>query len=116
MQNLAGLVASASSANVQAVIDSHVEVFKEELELVNGVTAMIHVDPEVQPCFYTTRMVPYALKAKVDQELERLEHAKIIEPMQYSDWAAPIVPVLKRDESVRICGDHKVIVNRASKL
>lgn len=116
MQNSARLAASASSANLQAVIDSRVEVFKEELGLVNGVTAMIHMDPEVQPHFYSTRMVPYTLKAKVDQELERLEHANIIEPMQYSDWTAPIVPVLKRDESVRICSDHKVTVNRASKL
>ena len=28
-----------------------------------------------------------------------------------SDWATPIVPVLKPDETVRICGDFKLTIN-----
>ena len=37
--------------------------------------------------------------------------------MQYADWAAPIVPVLKKDgESVRICGDFKQTVNKVASL
>ena len=38
-------------------------------------------------------------------ELELLQKQGIIEPVQFSDWAAPIVPVLKSDGSVRVCGD-----------
>ena len=40
----------------------------------------------------------------------------ILELVQHSDWAAPIVPVLKGDKSVQICGDFKMIVNQVSKL
>ena len=40
----------------------------------------------------------------------------MIEPIQFSDWAAPIVPVIKSDGSVRICGDYKVTVNQAAKV
>ena len=57
------------------------------------------------------------MKDKIEQELDQLEKDGIIEKVQYVDWAAPIMPVLKTDgKSLRICGDFKVTVNRASKL
>ena len=34
----------------------------------------------------------------------------------YSDWASPIVPVLKADGTVRICGDDKVTINQHIKV
>ena len=53
----------------------------------------------------------------VEEELTRLEKEEIIEPVQFAEWAAPIVPVLKKEKkSLRICGDFKQTVNRASKL
>ena len=39
-----------------------------------------------------------------------------IVPVQFSDWAAPIVPVTKFDGTIRICGDNSVTVNAVSKL
>ena len=40
----------------------------------------------------------------------------ILEPVQFADWASPIVPVLKADgRSVRIYGDFKLL-NQACKL
>ena len=44
----------------------------------------------------------------VEQELDRLVSNGILEPVQFADWASPIVPVLKADgHTVRICGDFK---------
>ena len=64
-----------------------------------------------KPQFYRHRAVPYALQAGVEKELDRLEKEGIIEPVQFSEWAAPIVPARKKDGSVRICGDYKLTVN-----
>lgn len=47
----------------------------------------------------------------MEQELEKLERQGIIEPVSYSDWAAPLVPVPKTDGRLRLCGDYKVTIN-----
>ena len=44
---------------------------------------------------------------KVEKELNRLEQLGIISPVQHSQWAAPIVPISKREGTLRICGDFK---------
>ena len=57
-----------------------------------------------------------ALREKVEAELERLEGLGIIIPVQHSEWAAPVVPVLKKDGTMRLCGDYRVTINKAAKV
>ena len=63
---------------------------------------------------FHARSVPHTLRDKVSAELECLFKANIIEPVEFSDWAAPIVPMLKRDGSLRICEDYKQTVNQVA--
>ena len=86
-------------------------LFDETLGTVKGVTAHLHIKPNSTPRFYKPRPVPFALKDKIAEELERLEKLGVVEKVECSDWATPIVPVLKPDGSVRICGDYKVTIN-----
>ena len=74
------------------------------------VEAKLCIDKEAMPRCFKPQSVPFALRAKVDNELQRLEAKGVILPVEHSDWAAPIVPVLKTNGEVRICGDYKLTV------
>ena len=72
------------------------------------------MDPQAIPKFCKARPVPYAMCGKVEEKLHRLVQEGILESIQYADWAAPIVPVWKKDkESVRVCGNFKLTVNKS---
>ena len=60
--------------------------------------------------------MPYALREKIKKELDHLEKTGIIITVEFSDWAAPVVLVVKPDGSVRLCGDYKTTVNRVTKV
>ncbi|KAL5508856.1 hypothetical protein EMCRGX_G004113 [Ephydatia muelleri] len=83
-------------------MDGHGDLFKDELGLIKGVTVKIQVDSSKPPQFFKPRPVPYALRGRVEQELERLQRDRIIEPVQFSEWAAPVVPVMKQVEASEI--------------
>lgn len=102
-----------SSLSFQPVLDKHSALFSDELTLVKGVTVKLHVDKSV---FLKPRPVPFTLSQRIEVELDRLEKAGIIESVRFSDWAAPIVPVVKNDGTVRICGDFKLTVNRTASI
>ena len=102
---------SAHKSALQSMLDHHAQIFEDELSKVKGVTAKIFICPKATPRFYKPCSVPYDLKSKVDQELESLETAGVIRPVQFAEWAAPIVPILKRGGSIRMCGDYKITVN-----
>ena len=57
-----------------------------------------------------TRLKPYqipiAYREKVEQKLREMEHNGIIEKSS-SKWASPVVVVIKKDSSLRICVDYR---------
>ena len=44
--------------------------------------------------------------------MDRLEQQGILKKVNNSEWAAPIVAVLRKDGRFRICGDYKVTINQ----
>ena len=54
---------------------------------------------------------PFAIRKAVEGELTSLVEAGILEKVDHSEWAAPIVPVPKQDGHFCICGDYKVTIN-----
>ncbi|XP_030765281.1 uncharacterized protein K02A2.6-like [Sitophilus oryzae] len=65
----------------------------------------------IVPKFVRARPIPYGIRERVELELRNLENFGIIKPVDFSSWATPIVPVLKKSGEVRICGDFKITLN-----
>ena len=102
------------------VVQKHEGVFKGESK-VSEPKAKLCIDKravgtDMRPHFWKARPLAYALRWQVDAELERQESLAIITPVQYSEWAAPIVVTSKSDGSVRVCGDFSFTINHYTGL
>ncbi|XP_065085289.1 uncharacterized protein K02A2.6-like [Ochlerotatus camptorhynchus] len=90
------------------------EVFRSTLGRCTKAQVKLYLKPDARPAYCPKRPVAYAALAKVDAELERLQQNGIISPVQFSDWAAPIVVVRKSDNVLgRVCGDYSTGLNNA---
>ena len=92
------------TGTLDQILNKYAAVFREGLGELKVAQARIHVGPNVQPRFHRPRSVLFALRGKVEEELERLHCEGVLQPVQFSDWAAPIVPVVTSDGRIRICG------------
>lgn len=64
------------------------------------------------PIFCKPRVLPFALKDRVSKELDRFVQEEVLIPVESSDWATPIVLVIKSDGAIRLCGDYKITINK----
>ena len=94
------------------ILKRHEKVFNKGLGTIKGFKADIKLQDGAEPVFCKSRPVPYALRQKVEEELDRLESQGVVKKVERSDWASPIVCVPKKDGSLRIFGDFKVSINR----
>jgi len=84
---------------------------QQDLGKLENIQARLTVVDTAEPNFLKARQLPYALKPKVEAELDQLEKEGVLSKVDYSEWATPIVPVVKRDNTVCICGDFKTTLN-----
>lgn len=75
-----------------------------------GIEARIPVNTKVDPIAQPYRRVQLAYEEGVAEQLEFLLNAGIIEKViNFSPWQSPIVPVVKKDGSIRICVDFRKV-------
>lgn len=72
----------------------------------------LSMDTNAKPIFCKPRSVPLAWKDKIEKNLRELITNDILEPVDHSDWGTPLVPILKPNGDIRICGDYKVTINK----
>ena len=83
----------------------------------------LHIDTRVKPVAQGHRRVPFHLRKKVEQELEKLEAQDIIEKVDGpTQWISPIVtpPKLNDPNSIRLCVDiceaNKAVLRERQRL
>ncbi|XP_058452059.1 uncharacterized protein LOC131430847 [Malaya genurostris] len=60
-----------------------------------------------QPIFKKAYTVPFKLKDKMLEHLDMLEQQKVITPIEASEWASPVIVVVKKDQDIRMVVDCK---------
>ena len=88
------------------------DIFQPGLGTVKGMEATLHMKDNAVPIYHKARPVPFALRLAVEKELQRMQNEGIIVPVDFSEWATPLVCIPKQDGKVRLCGDYKVTVNQ----
>ncbi|XP_011860103.1 PREDICTED: uncharacterized protein K02A2.6-like [Vollenhovia emeryi] len=86
-------------------------LFSAGLGRCNTTKASLVLKEQVKPKFCKPRTVPFAAQNQVATELQRLQHLKILTPCKYSEWAAPIVVVKKKNGKLHICADYSTGLN-----
>ncbi|XP_058028035.1 uncharacterized protein LOC131192675 [Ahaetulla prasina] len=110
--NITG-IHSTTTDGFEALMSEFAEVFADSLGQYKGNPISQNLDPQVPPIRLKPRRVPFALRPKVDKELDKLIVQGVLEPTDHSKWETPVVTPIKPDGSVRICGDFKCTLNYA---
>ena len=87
------------------------DIFKQEVGCIPKFVSSLRLRENSKPVFIKPREIPYALREKVETELDSLEKDGIIEKVDHSDWGSPLVVIPKPDGNVRLCVDYKTGVN-----
>ena len=103
--------AGGQQAALEELKRKYAAVFDDSQGCLQGVEARLHLKPDAKPRFLKARPLPLTLKPKVEAEIRRMEEADILTRVDWSEWATPIVPVIKPNGKVRLCGDFKVTLN-----
>lgn len=73
--------------------------------------AHIYVKSDAKFRFHKPRFLAFAVRSKIETDLDRLQLG-VIEPVQTAECSSTsVVPVLKPNGTVRVCGDVKVTVS-----
>lgn len=96
---------------LRGMLDRYKGIWSGGLGRYTGGCATLKVREGAAPVFHRARPVPYALRERVDAELDAMLRDGVIEPVDCSDWATPLVLVNKSDGELRLCADFKVTLN-----
>ncbi|XP_045483761.1 uncharacterized protein K02A2.6-like [Harmonia axyridis] len=93
------------------ILQKYPIVLEKSMGKILNIQARLKLKNNATPVFIRARKIPFALQSKVEEELLNLEKEGILVKVMRSEWATPIVPVVKANGKIRICGDFKITLN-----
>lgn len=97
---------------VQEIKNEFSEVFSDRLGEYNISKVSLSIHSDAKPIFFKPRPLPLAWKDKVENQLRDLIKKGVLEQIDNSEWGTPLVPILKPNGDLRLCGDYKVTINK----
>ena len=101
----------AEGTDLDSLLTQYEDLFHTTLGKFSGIKARLRIKENAVPVHVKHRTVPFAIRDKVEAELNKLQSEGVISPVEQSEWATPVVPVIKPDGSIRLCGDYKATLN-----
>ena len=92
------------------------KVFEEGLGHCTKMKAHLYVKNGVNPVFVRARPVPIGVKDAIEKELYRLLKIGAIKPIEFANWAAPILAIKKANGKIRVCIDYSTRLNNTIEL
>ncbi|XP_062550294.1 uncharacterized protein K02A2.6-like [Armigeres subalbatus] len=97
---------------VKGLLEEFASVFDESIGKMGKIKASLHLKPDSKPIFLKARTLPFSIRDIVEQEINSLVESGVLVKVNRSEWATPVVPVMKSSNKVRLCGDYKLTVNK----
>ena len=101
---------------LQSVLPEFNSMFSNATGLFHDVTLHFEYDKSVSPEFYKHQSPALSMRRCIESEVDNLQTANIIKKVTHAEWAAPVMPVVKKLGSIRLCGDYKLTANKAVEL
>nr|XP_042909761.1 uncharacterized protein K02A2.6-like [Parasteatoda tepidariorum] len=96
---------------LNSLLEKFSPLFEERVGCVPHFQVSLQLRDGAKAIFTRERDVPYALRDRVNKELDSLEADGIISLVPASDWGSPLVVIPKPNGGVRLCVDYKCGVN-----
>ncbi|XP_037930885.1 uncharacterized protein K02A2.6-like [Teleopsis dalmanni] len=97
---------------IEQIKNEFIEIFDGDIGTYKLARISLPMEKDFKPVFFKPRPVPLAWKSKIESNLRELIAKDILEPINNAEWGTPLVPILKPNGDIRICGDYKVTINK----
>ena len=89
-------IAQTEHCELEKLLSDHSALFFEGLGEIKGIKAKLYLKEGGNPRFFRAHQEPYAIWDQVAKEIDRQVDLGILEPVKFSHWGTPVVPIKKR--------------------